>query len=142
VTAGYAYTGGPFPLAYHGLGDLFVFVFFGFVAVMGTFYVQALGVGPAAAWAAVPVGAIGTGLLVVNNLRDATTDVKAGKRTLIVRLGTGAGKVEYVLLLATAVVALSAPPLVYSALAGRRGGRGRPGASSINVGVLVRSIFD
>ncbi len=102
VTAGYAYTGGPFPLAYHGLGDVFVFVFFGFVAVMGTFYVQALGVGPAAAWAAVPVGAIGTGLLVVNNLRDASTDVKAGKRTLIVRLGTRAGKVEYMVLLAMA----------------------------------------
>jgi 1,4-dihydroxy-2-naphthoate octaprenyltransferase len=102
VLAGYAYTGGPFPLAYHGLGDVFVFLFFGLVAVPGTFYVQALTVSPAAWWAAIPVGAIGTALLVVNNLRDASTDVKAGKRTLVVRLGTTAGKAEYVLLLAAA----------------------------------------
>src|SRR6218665_1161917 len=91
VLAGYAYTGGPFPLAYHGLGDVFVFIFFGLVAVS-----------PAAWGAAIPVGAIGTALLVVNNLRDASTDVKAGKRTLVVRLGTAAGKAEYVLLLALA----------------------------------------
>src|SRR6218665_2329920 len=102
VLAGYAYTGGPFPLAYHGLGDVFVFIFFGLVAVPGTFYVQALTVSPAAWGAAIPVGAIGTALLVVNNLRDASTDVKAGKRTLVVRLGTAAGKAEYVLLLALA----------------------------------------
>lgn len=107
VAAGYAYTGGPFPLAYHGLGDVFVFVFFGLVAVTGTYYVQALEVGAAAWWAAIPVGALGTALLVVNNLRDASTDVKAGKRTLVVRLGTGAGKAEYVLLL----VASYATPL-------------------------------
>ncbi|MFY0567164.1 1,4-dihydroxy-2-naphthoate polyprenyltransferase [Archangium lansingense] len=102
VFAGYAYTGGPFPLAYHGLGDVFVFIFFGLVAVPGTFYVQALTVGPAAWWAAIPVGAIGTALLVVNNLRDGTTDVKAGKRTLVVRFGSTAGKAEYVVLLAMA----------------------------------------
>ena len=102
VLAGYAYTGGPFPLAYHGLGDVFVFVFFGLVAVPGTFYVQALTVGPAAFWAAVPVGALGTALLVVNNLRDVSTDVKAGKGTLVVRLGTGVGKAEYGVLLAMA----------------------------------------
>ena len=104
VAADYAYTGGPFPLAYHGLGDVFVFIFFGLVAVPGTYYVQSLTVGPAAWWAAIPVGAIGTALLVVNNLRDGTTDVKAGKRTLVVRLGTTAGKAEYVLLLAMAYV--------------------------------------
>ncbi|MCY1078616.1 1,4-dihydroxy-2-naphthoate polyprenyltransferase [Archangium lansingense] len=102
VFAGYSYTGGPFPLAYHGLGDVFVFIFFGLVAVPGTFYVQALTVGPAAWWAAIPVGAIGTALLVVNNLRDGTTDVKAGKRTLVVRFGSTAGKAEYVVLLAMA----------------------------------------
>ena len=95
MLCGYAYTGGPFPLAYHGLGDVFVFVFFGLVAVTGTYYVQALTVSPAAWWAAIPVGALGTALLVVNNLRDAKTDVKADKRTLVVRLGTGAGKAEY-----------------------------------------------
>lgn len=102
VLAGYAYTGGPFPLGYNGLGDVFVFIFFGLVAVPGTFYVQALTVGPAAWWAAIPVGAIGTALLVVNNLRDASTDVKAGKRTLVVRFGTTMGKAEYVLLLVAA----------------------------------------
>jgi 1,4-dihydroxy-2-naphthoate octaprenyltransferase len=100
VLCGYAYTGGPFPLAYHGLGDVFVFVFFGLVAVTGTYYVQSLTVSPAAWWASIPVGALGTALLVVNNLRDAHTDVKANKRTLVVRLGTGAGKAEYLVLLA------------------------------------------
>jgi 1,4-dihydroxy-2-naphthoate octaprenyltransferase len=102
VLAGYAYTGGPFPLGYNGLGDIFVFVFFGLVAVPGTYYVQALKVGQAAWWAAIPVGAIGTALLVVNNLRDASTDVKAGKRTLVVRFGTTMGKAEYVVLLVAA----------------------------------------
>ena len=111
VLAGYAYTGGPFPLAYHGLGDVFVFVFFGLVAVPGTFYVQALAVHPAAWGAAIPVGAIGTALLVVNNLRDAATDVKAGKRTLVVRLGTTAGKAEYALLLAAA---FATPPALWA----------------------------
>ncbi|MFP2934371.1 1,4-dihydroxy-2-naphthoate polyprenyltransferase [Pyxidicoccus sp. 3LG] len=100
LVCGFAYTGGPYPLGYHGLGDLFVFLFFGLVAVTGTYYVQAGTVDPAAWWAAVPVGASGTMLIVVNNLRDATTDVKAGKRTLVVRFGTGMGKAEYVLLLA------------------------------------------
>lgn len=112
LLAGYAYTGGPFPLAYHGLGDIFVLGFFGFVAVTGTYFVQAGGVSPAAWWASVPVGAIGTALLVVNNQRDASTDVKAGKRTLVVRFGTGAGKAEYVLLL----VAAYATPFVLFAL--------------------------
>ncbi len=108
VLAGYAYTGGPFPLAYNGLGDVFVFVFFGLVAVPGTFYVQALTVGPAAWWAAIPVGAVGTAILVVNNLRDETTDTKANKRTLVVRFGATAGKAEYVALL----VAAYATPVV------------------------------
>ncbi|MDY7231611.1 1,4-dihydroxy-2-naphthoate polyprenyltransferase [Hyalangium rubrum] len=102
VLCGYAYTGGPFPLAYNGLGDAFVFVFFGLVAVTGTYYVQSLTVSPGAWWAAVPVGALGTALLVVNNLRDVHTDAKAGKRTLIVRLGTRAGKAEYILMLLAA----------------------------------------
>jgi 1,4-dihydroxy-2-naphthoate octaprenyltransferase len=111
LLAGYAYTGGPFPLAYHGLGDVFVMVFFGFVAVMGTYYVQAGTVSDAAWWASVPVGAIGTALLVVNNQRDASTDVKVGKRTLVVRFGTGAGKAEYVLLL---VAAFATPFLMFA----------------------------
>ncbi|HZI15342.1 MAG TPA: 1,4-dihydroxy-2-naphthoate polyprenyltransferase [Myxococcus sp.] len=112
LLCGYAYTGGPFPLGYNGLGDLFVFIFFGLVAVTGTYYLQAGTVDAAAWWTAVPVGAIGTMLIVVNNLRDVTTDVKAGKRTLAVRFGTGVGKAEYVLLL----VASYATPFVMFAL--------------------------
>jgi 1,4-dihydroxy-2-naphthoate polyprenyltransferase len=102
VLCGYAYTGGPFPLAYNGLGDVFVFVFFGLVAVAGTYFVQAGGVSPAVWWAALPVGAIGTCILVANNLRDARTDATANKRTLVVRFGIPAGRAEYVALLALA----------------------------------------
>lgn len=100
LLSGYAYTGGPYPLGYNGLGDVFVFVFFGLVAVTGTYYVQAGMVSTAAWLASLPVGALCTGILVVNNLRDASTDVKAGKRTLVVRLGARAGQAEYVLLVA------------------------------------------
>lgn len=102
VLSGYAYTGGPFPLGYNGLGDLFVFVFFGLVAVGGTYYVQALGLSPAVWPPAVAVGAIGTAILVTNNLRDIPTDAKVGKRTLAVRLGATAARAEYVLLLLVA----------------------------------------
>lgn len=102
VLSGYAYTGGPFPLGYNGLGDLFVFVFFGLVAVGGTYYVQALGLSPAVWPPAVAVGALGTAILVTNNLRDIPTDVKVGKRTLAVRFGATAARVEYSVLLAVA----------------------------------------
>src|SRR6185436_6840868 len=95
LLSGVAYTGGPYPLGYHGLGDVFVFVFFGLVAVCGTVFVQ-LGSIPQLAWAAaVPVGAIATAVLVVNNVRDRDTDVVAGKRTLAVRFGRNAGVLEY-----------------------------------------------
>jgi 1,4-dihydroxy-2-naphthoate octaprenyltransferase len=93
------YTGGPFPLAYHGLGDLFVFVFFGLVAVGGTYWVQALAFGPEAILAGVGMGCLATAILVVNNLRDLRTDRRAGKNTLAVRLGPGGTKAEFVLLL-------------------------------------------
>jgi len=102
VLSGIAYTGGPYPLGYHGLGDLFVLVFFGFVAVCGTTYVQASYVPPLAWAASVPVGALATAILVVNNVRDRETDVHAGKRTLAVRFGKRAGVIEYALLLAAA----------------------------------------
>lgn len=102
IASGYAYTGGPFPLGYHGLGDLFVFVFFGLVAVGGTFFVETLTLSPAVWPVAIAVGAIGTALLAVNNLRDRETDAKAGKRTLAVRLGAGAVRAEWVLLVALA----------------------------------------
>jgi 1,4-dihydroxy-2-naphthoate octaprenyltransferase len=99
ILSGIAYTGGPFPLGYNGLGDVFVFLFFGFVAVAGTYFVQALTVIPEAFIAALPVGALATAILVVNNVRDADTDKVAGKRTLAVLLGRGAGRAEYLLLM-------------------------------------------
>jgi 1,4-dihydroxy-2-naphthoate octaprenyltransferase len=111
LASGFAYTGGPYPLGYHGLGDLFVFVFFGLVAVGGTYFVQA-GTLAHAVWpAAVAIGAMGTLLLVVNNLRDVRTDAKAGKRTLAVLFGERAGKAEYVALL---VVAYLMPILLFA----------------------------
>jgi len=105
VLSGVAYTGGPYPLGYHGLGDVFVFVFFGLVAVCGTVFVQANTVPPLAWLASVPVGAIATAVLVVNNVRDRETDVKAGKRTLAVRLGKRGGIAEYALLMGMAYAA-------------------------------------
>jgi 1,4-dihydroxy-2-naphthoate octaprenyltransferase len=81
------YTGGPFPLAYLGLGDVFAFLFFGPIAVAGTVWVQARFLSVDALWAGVGVGALVTAILVVNNLRDLDTDRVAGKRTTAVRLG-------------------------------------------------------
>ena len=102
VLAGYAYTGGPYPLGYHGLGDVFVLVFFGLVAVGGTYFLQAQALTPTALMAAIPVGALGVALLAVNNVRDAATDARAGKRTLVVRFGTGFGRAEWVAMVALA----------------------------------------
>jgi len=98
------YTGGPFPLAYHGLGDPFVFVFFGLIAVGGTYWVQALAWPPDALLAGAGVGALSTAILVANNLRDIETDARAGKRTLAVRLGPAATKLEYAAALVLAAV--------------------------------------
>jgi 1,4-dihydroxy-2-naphthoate polyprenyltransferase len=98
VASGIAYTGGPWPLGYHGLGDLFVFVFFGVVAVLGTFYLQSGGINGAAMMASLPVAMLVTAILVVNNLRDVATDRRAGKRTLAVRLGPAATRVQYTIL--------------------------------------------
>lgn len=104
MAAGLAYTGGPFPLAYNGLGDIFVMAFFGFVAVCGTAFVQALFV-PDIAWlASVPIGALATAILVVNNVRDVEGDARAGKTTLVVRFGRAGGVREYALLLVAAYV--------------------------------------
>jgi 1,4-dihydroxy-2-naphthoate octaprenyltransferase len=105
IAAGWAYTGGPWPFGYHGLGDVFVLVFFGLVATVGTTYVQVHAAPPAAWIAAVPVGGLATAILVVNNLRDIATDARAGKRTLAVRLGPSGTRAEYVLLLAVAFAA-------------------------------------
>jgi len=102
IAAGVAYTAGPKPLGYVGLGDVFVFAFFGVVAVCGTAFVQVLRVPSLAWWSAVPVGAMATALLVVNNLRDREEDARAGKRTLAVRLGARGARAEFVALIALA----------------------------------------
>lgn len=102
IAAGIAYTGGPYPLGYHGLGDVAVMAFFGFVAVCGTAYVQLGGVPALAWWAAIPVGALATAILVVNNVRDRATDARVGKRTLAVRWGRRGALVEYAALLLVA----------------------------------------
>ena len=120
ILSGIAYTGGP-ALGYRGLGDLFVLAFFGFVAVCGTVYVQLFEVPCLAIAASVPVGALATAILVVNNLRDRHTDVRAGKRTLAVRFGRGAALVEYAVLLVAAYavplgLALTGRPWVALAL--------------------------
>lgn len=99
ILSGLAYTAGPWPLAYTGLGDLFVLLFFGFVAVLGTTFVQTGVVPELAVWAAVPVGALSTAILVVNNVRDRRQDVRAEKRTLVVRFGRRFGELEYLALL-------------------------------------------
>jgi 1,4-dihydroxy-2-naphthoate octaprenyltransferase len=95
ILAGISYTSGPFPLGYYGLGDLAVFIFFGLVAVGGTYYVQAGRLTSLVLWASVPIGALATGILVVNNLRDIPTDRKTGKRTLAVRLGTSGTRIFF-----------------------------------------------
>jgi 1,4-dihydroxy-2-naphthoate octaprenyltransferase len=98
VAAGWLYTGGPWPLGYHGLGDVFVFIFFGLVATCGTAYAQALYV-PGEAWlAGAAVGSLATAILTVNNLRDRDTDAHVGKNTLAVKLGPTATRAQYVLL--------------------------------------------
>lgn len=104
ILSAVAYTGGPFPLSYNGLGDVFVFLFFGLAAVAGTYFVQVGSVSPAAWWMSVPIGFIVTAILVVNNLRDLESDRKAGKHTLAVRMGENATKAEYAILMASAYV--------------------------------------
>ena len=102
ICAALAYSGGPFPLASHGLGDLFVFIFFGLVAVCGTYYVQALHLTPLVWLMGVIEGLLITAILVVNNLRDIQSDRQTGKRTLAVIIGDRGSRIEYVLLLAGA----------------------------------------
>jgi len=87
IAVAYAYTGGPYPLAYHGLGELFVVIFFGFVAVGGTFYAHSLQLTRSALLAGFAAGSLATVLLVINNLRDVESDRRSNKRTLAVRFG-------------------------------------------------------
>ena len=97
--AGWLYTGGPKPYGYLGLGEAFVFVFFGLVATIGSAYVHTGEVTALAVSAAVPVGLLATALLVVNNLRDLPTDAETGKRTLAVRLGDRSTRIVYLTML-------------------------------------------
>lgn len=118
VASGIAYTGGPYPFGYRGLGDLFVFVFFGVIAVTGTYYVQAAallatpfplwvpaGTVPVEAFvASLPIAALSTAILVVNNIRDLETDRETGKRTLAVIFGYRFSRAEYLSLFVLAYV--------------------------------------
>ena len=123
IAAGWLYTGGPRPYGYLGLGELFVFTFFGLVATVGSAYVHQQEV-PAVAWpAAVAVGFLACALLVVNNLRDRPADAESGKRTLAVRLGDRPTRILYVALVDGALVvgslcALSRPWAVLVLVAG------------------------
>jgi 1,4-dihydroxy-2-naphthoate polyprenyltransferase len=162
IAAGWFYTGGPRPYGYLGLGELFVFVFFGVVATAGSAYVQEESLSGLALAASVPVGLLATALLVVNNLRDIPGDTASGKRTLAVRLGDRRTRWFYVGLLVGAVVmvpvvaaaggragaalALAAVPLgrrpVVAVLGGARGGElvpvlGETGRLQLAFGALL-----
>ncbi len=106
ILAAWFYTGGKNPYGYLGLGEVFVFVFFGLVAVCGTCYIQAARVTPAALLAAVTIGALACALLVANNLRDIDGDLAAGKRTLAARIGTAATRKLYAGLVTGAALAV------------------------------------
>ncbi len=125
MIAAVAYTYGPLPFGYYGLGDLATFIFFGFIAVVGTYFTQAAAAGLAAAgsasaeaqnvpllvWlAAVPMGALVTAILIVNNTRDVEQDRAGGKRTLAVVLGRTGARIEYVVML---VLAYAVPVILW-----------------------------
>ena len=160
IAAGWFYTGGSRPYGYLGLGELFVFTFFGLVATVGSAYVHQQEV-PAVAWlAAVAVGFLACALLVVNNLRDRPADAESGKRTLAVRLGDRSTRILYVALVDGALVvgslcALSRPwavlvlaagvvagPAVRRVMGGAEGSDlidvlGRTGRTQLVAGVLL-----
>jgi len=102
IISAIAYTAGPYPLGYHGVADIFVFVFFGPVAVCGTYFLQAGSVSTLAWWASISPGSLVTAILVVNNLRDIETDRKAGKKSLAVRFGAGFTRIQFCTLLCAA----------------------------------------
>ena len=108
ILAGVLYTGGPRPYGYQGLGEAFVFLFFGVVAVVGSYFVQTEELRWEAFALSVPVGLLAAAVLVVNNIRDIDTDRRAGKRTLAVRLGRGRARGLYVAIVALAFLAPAA----------------------------------
>ncbi len=109
ILAGVLYTGGPRPYGYEGLGEVFVFLFFGIVAVVGSYFVQIQELPWQAFVCAVPVGLLASAILVVNNVRDLETDRRAGKRTLAVRLGRSRTRALYSAMLATAFICAPLP---------------------------------
>jgi 1,4-dihydroxy-2-naphthoate polyprenyltransferase len=122
LLAGWLYTGGPRPYGYLGLGEVFVFLFFGLVATAGTVYVETGRVTPLAVWMACAMGLLATAILVLNNLRDIDTDAAAGKRTLATRIGRTRTRWLLAVLVAAAfaipvVVSLSMPAVLISLLA-------------------------
>jgi 1,4-dihydroxy-2-naphthoate octaprenyltransferase len=156
IAAGYLYTGGPRPYGYAGFGELFVFIFFGLVATVGTAYVQLGRVTGLAVLVAVPVGLLAVAMLVVNNLRDVGTDAVSGKRTLAVRIGAPATRVLYVgcvllpfaLAAATAVsrpwalLALLAAPLAVAPVRKVLGGeKGRGLIAVLGAGGRMQLVF-
>jgi 1,4-dihydroxy-2-naphthoate polyprenyltransferase len=110
IVAGVLYTGGPRPYGYAGLGEVFVFVFFGVVAVVGSYYVQTEDLPWEAFALSVPVGLLASSILVVNNVRDVDTDRRAGKRTLAVKLGRERARLLFAAMLALSYVAVVAIP--------------------------------
>ena len=109
IAAGVLYTGGPRPYGYAGLGEVFVFLFFGIVAVAGSYFVQVQKLPWEAFVCAVPVGLLASAILVVNNVRDLETDRRAGKRTLAVRLGRGRTRTLYATMIAGAFLTAPLP---------------------------------
>jgi 1,4-dihydroxy-2-naphthoate octaprenyltransferase len=112
ILAGVLYTGGPRPYGYEGLGEVFVFLFFGVVAVVGSYYVQVEELRWEAFALSVPVGLLAAAILVVNNVRDIDTDRRAGKETLAVKLGRERTRLVYAAMLA---LAFAAPPVIWLA---------------------------
>ncbi len=153
LVAGWTYTGGPRPYGYLGLGEVFVFVFFGLVATIGTTYVLLERVEPLAVWCSITVGLWATALMVTNNLRDIPGDTQAGKRTLAVRLGDAKTRDAYVLLHVVAlgvaltvaatlrvgaVGALAAAPMVWLATRDVRAGASGPALIAV-LGATARA---
>lgn len=97
ILAGIAYTAGPYPLAYHALGDLFVFLFFGLVGTMGSYYIQSNNLNWLSLFSAIPVGLLITNILVINNYRDIDEDKLNNKITLAVKIGRTASKIQYII---------------------------------------------
>lgn len=118
ILAAIAYSGGPLPFGYYGLGDVVVFIFFGPVAVVGTYFVQAGRASPAVWAASIPIGLLITAILIVNNLRDLHTDAATGKHTLAVRLGESGTRWEYLLCLGASYLAVALMVAVNLAPAG------------------------